>query len=345
MLDAAVSTLPFLSMEGRFNCRPGRRSWRKKLLVSRSVDVSFCMIVRNGAATLSACLRSVVALCDELIVVDTGSDDDSPEIARSFGAKVVHSGWPGDFSAARNVYLEHARCPWVLSLDADEVLGDVDKDGFICALVSHPTTAFLLRIRNYFADGDVPEPTLPSKLHREAPPALGYMATRIVRLFPRVPGMRYRYPVHESLLPAIKRIGISVGQCSIPIHHMGYVNSGKDSHAKVALYRSLGERKIVEFPKFFLGYVELGKVYLYKTELGEAARMFAHAIRLAPRCVEAHYFLALTLLRQGRYLECCQVLRSACRGFPGNSDIRQMVDLLQRQTQVLPTDVSAMEAA
>src|SRR5215813_4274569 len=121
--------------------------------MSRRADVSFCMIVRNGAATLPACLRSVAALCDEFIVVDTGSDDDSPEIARSFGARVIHSRWPGDFSAARNVYLEYARCPWVLSLDADEVLGDVDRDDFIRALGRHPTTAFLLRIRHYFADG------------------------------------------------------------------------------------------------------------------------------------------------------------------------------------------------
>src|SRR5215831_17935615 len=126
-----------------------RRSWRRAL-VSGSADVSFCMIVRNGAATLPACLRSVAALCDEMIVVDTGSDDDSPGIARSFGARVVHTRWPDDFSAARNVYLEHARCPWVLSLDADEVLAHVDKDDFHRALEAHPATAFLLRIRNYF---------------------------------------------------------------------------------------------------------------------------------------------------------------------------------------------------
>lgn len=305
-------------------------------MVSRSAGVSFCMIVRNGAATLSACLRSVAALCDESIVVDTGSDDDSPEIARSFGARVVHTRWLGDFSAARNVYLQHARCRWVLSLDADEVLGEVGKEDFSRALESHPRTAFLFRIRNYFADGDVPEPTLPSKLHRE------YMVTRTVRLFPRVRRMRYCYPVHESLLPAIKRLGIRLGQCAIPIRHMVHGNARKDGHAKAALYRSLGEKKIEESPEYFLGYLELGKVYLHDKELGEAARMFAHATRLAPRCVEAHYFFALTLLRQGRYAECRQLLSSARRRFPGNSDIRQMVDLFRQQTGALPADVSSM---
>jgi len=316
------------------------RRWRKPA-VSGSTDVSFCMIVRNGADTLSACLSSVASLCDELVVVDTGSDDDSPDIANSFGARVVRTRWADDFSAARNVYLEHARCAWVLSLDADEVLGDVANDDFTRALADHPTTAFSFRVRNYFDGRDIPEPTLPSKVHRETPAGLGYVATKTVRLFPRVAGIRYCYPVHESLRPSIKRAGLRVGQCAIPIRHSGYANVTQDYQAKVALYRLLGERKILEFPKYPPGYVELGKIYLHDRELGEAERMFRHAIRLAPRYVEAHYFLALTLLRQERYAECGRFLRSAGRCFPGNSDIRQMVDLRRRETQAPPpTDPS-----
>lgn len=302
--------------------------------MSRSAGVSFCMIVRNGAATLAACLRSVAALCEELIVVDTGSDDDSPDIARSFGARVVHTRWLNDFAAARNVYLEHARCPWVLSLDADEALGGADRDDFIRALAGHPDTAFLFRIRHYFAEGEVPAPTLPSKLHREARPGPGYMVSRIVRLFPRVPGVRYCFPVHESVLPAIRRAGIRVAECAIPIRHTGYLDAGRDSPAKTALYRALGERKIEEFPGYFPGYVELGKVYLHEGRLDEAARMFARALRLAPGCVEAHYFLAWTLRRQERYAECGRLLRGARRRFPRNPDLRQLAALF-RQTQTL----------
>jgi tetratricopeptide (TPR) repeat protein len=239
----------------------------------------------------------------------------------------VHAPWLGDFSAARNVYLDHARCRWVLSLDADEVLGDVEPDGFTRALQRHPATAFLFRIRNYFAAGDVPELTMPSKLHRE------YVLSRTIRLFPRTSALRYCYPVHESLLPAIRRAGVRVEQCSIPIRHTGYVNTRKSGRAKVGVYRSLGEKKIAQFPDYGLGYVELGKVYLHEHELGEASRMFKHAIRLAPRCVEAYYFLALTLLREERYAECGGILRVARRLFPVNSDIRQMAGLCRRRIQ------------
>lgn len=268
-------------------------------------------------------------MCDELIVVDTGSVDDSPAIARSFGASVVHTRWIDDFSAARNVYLEHARCPWVLSLDADETLDEVDKDDFIRALDGHPATAFLFRIRNYFADGEVPEPALPSTVHRESHRGPSYLVTRTVRLFPRVRGMRYCFPVHESLLPAVRRAGVRVKSCGIPIRHVGYARGRTDSQAKAAMYRCLGEKKIAEFPSYYPGYVELGKVYLQGGDLSGAERMFVQAIRLAARCVEAHYFLASTLVRQERYMECDQLLRSARRRFPGNSDIAHIVDRLR----------------
>jgi tetratricopeptide (TPR) repeat protein len=140
-------------------------------------------------------------------------------------------------------------------------------------------------------------------------------------------------------LPAIRRAGLRVGQCAIPIRPTGYVNAKKDARTKLALYRSLGEKKIADFADYYLGYVELGKVYLDEQALGEAARLFAHAIRLAPRCVEAHYFLALTLIRQQRYGDCHQLLKAASRRFRGNSDIRNAVDRLRL------TQAAGVEAA
>lgn len=307
--------------------------------MTRAARVSFCMIVRNGAATLATCLRSVAPLCEEMIVVDTGSDDDSPGIARSFGARVVHVRWPGDFAAARNLYLEHARCPWVLSLDADEALGEVDAHEFLRALAGQARTAFLFRIRHYFEGDSAPALTLPSAVHREGATGARYMVSRIVRLFPRVTGVRYCFPVHESVVPALRTAGVRVAACAVPIRHTGYLSPGRDPHAKSALYRSLGERKIEEFPDHFAGYLELGKVYLHAGELVRAARMFAQAVRLAPRSVDAHYSLALTLQRQERFAECGRLLRAALRRFPFDPDIRAMVARF-RQTRPRPATVS-----
>ncbi len=80
------------------------------------------MIVRNEAERLERCLASVAGFVDEMVVVDTGSDDGTAGIAARCGASVHHLAWPGDFAPARNHALDLVRGDWVLVLDADEWL-------------------------------------------------------------------------------------------------------------------------------------------------------------------------------------------------------------------------------
>jgi glycosyltransferase involved in cell wall biosynthesis len=86
------------------------------------MDLSVCMIVKNEADKLPRCLSSVQGIANEIIVVDTGSTDQTVKIAQSFGAQVYHYSWNNNFSAARNESLRYAQGEWVLVLDADEVL-------------------------------------------------------------------------------------------------------------------------------------------------------------------------------------------------------------------------------
>ena len=82
--------------------------------------LSVIFITLNEAPRLPAALEAV-KWADEIIVVDSGSTDDTVAIAQSYGARVVVTDWPG-FGAQKNRALDLATCPWVLSLDADEVL-------------------------------------------------------------------------------------------------------------------------------------------------------------------------------------------------------------------------------
>jgi glycosyltransferase involved in cell wall biosynthesis len=84
--------------------------------------ISLSMIVRDEAAQLRDCLESVADFVDEMVVLDTGSADDSVAIAEDCGAVVHHLAWPGDFAPARNRALELVSGDWVLVLDADERL-------------------------------------------------------------------------------------------------------------------------------------------------------------------------------------------------------------------------------
>ena len=84
--------------------------------------LSGCMIVKNEAERLSNCLQSLQGAVDEVIVLDTGSTDKTPQIAKQWGAKVYSYQWCDDFAAARNAALQYVTGDWVLVLDADEKL-------------------------------------------------------------------------------------------------------------------------------------------------------------------------------------------------------------------------------
>src|SRR4051812_15611125 len=80
------------------------------------------MIVRDEARCIVRCLESVRDVVDEMVVVDTGSTDDTVSLAEGTGATVYHFAWVDDFAKARNVALTHCTGDWILVLDADEWL-------------------------------------------------------------------------------------------------------------------------------------------------------------------------------------------------------------------------------
>ncbi len=80
------------------------------------------MIARDEAALLAGCLESVAGVVDEIVLVDTGSHDETRDIARRAGAQVLDQPWADDFSAPRNRAIAAATGDWILQLDADERL-------------------------------------------------------------------------------------------------------------------------------------------------------------------------------------------------------------------------------
>jgi glycosyltransferase involved in cell wall biosynthesis len=86
------------------------------------MKLTLCAIALNEETTLPKCLGSVRKVVDEIIVLDTGSNDRTVEVAQSFGAKIYHYQWCNDFSAARNEALKYVTGDWILVLDADETL-------------------------------------------------------------------------------------------------------------------------------------------------------------------------------------------------------------------------------
>lgn len=121
-------------------------------LAGRGVRISACLIVRDEAARIESCLASLVGRVDEIVVVDTGSVDDTMLRTRPFGVVEGRFDWCDDFAAARNHALSLSTGDWVLSIDADERLnGDLRAfaaspvaDGGLIML--EPDRVWLLRL-------------------------------------------------------------------------------------------------------------------------------------------------------------------------------------------------------
>ncbi|MFL0197105.1 glycosyltransferase [Clostridium sp. WILCCON 0269] len=91
---------------------------------SKKSILSLCMIVKNEEKSLKNCLSKVAAFVDEIIIVDTGSTDNTKSIASEFTDKIYDFQWCNDFSKARNYSISKAPGEWILVLDADEVVTD-----------------------------------------------------------------------------------------------------------------------------------------------------------------------------------------------------------------------------
>lgn len=110
--------------------------------------ISACLIVKNEEKFLANCLKSCQKFFDEIVVVDTGSTDDSINIAKKFTDKVFSFKWSNDFSKARNFSKSKASSNWIFHIDADEEIEYFDKKIFNEIIQNNKIIAFFIKINN-----------------------------------------------------------------------------------------------------------------------------------------------------------------------------------------------------
>ncbi|MBN1183730.1 MAG: glycosyltransferase family 2 protein, partial [Bacteroidales bacterium] len=87
---------------------------------NHSVTISVCLIVKDEERFLENCLKNVKDIADEIIIVDTGSTDNTVAIAKKYTDKVYFHTWENSFCKARNQALQYASGDWIFQIDADE---------------------------------------------------------------------------------------------------------------------------------------------------------------------------------------------------------------------------------
>ncbi len=192
------------------------------------------MIVRNEAERLERCLASVAGFVDEMVVVDTGSGDGTPEIAAACGARVHHLDWPGDFAPARNHALDLVSGDWVLVLDADEWLRP-EARAPLRALMEQPRVLLVNLLRQELGAAQSPYSSV-SRLFRRHP-AIRW-------------GRRYHAMVDDSVAALLEQEpDWQVVACPEPaLLHEGYRPELVARHDKAARLRAAMEAELAARP-------------------------------------------------------------------------------------------------
>lgn len=225
-----------------------------------NIKISACTITKNEEKNIARSIESYKNYVDEIIIVDTGSTDNTVEIAKSLGAKVINFKWINDFAAAKNCAIDAATGDWILFLDADEWIKDngaTQIQNVVKKAISEGFDAISLRMLNLEDDGNITE------------------ITSSLRFFVNKPNIRYIRKIHEYLFDSEKqRPLISLKSDEILLNHSGYAAS--ISKTKINRNRELLEKN------YLLGNAEaVDYFYLARENLTinpERARQFLNIL-------------------------------------------------------------------
>lgn len=244
--------------------------------------LSLCMIVQNEAAFLPDCLASVAGLVDEIVVADTGSTDNTVEIATQAGAKVISVPWQEDFAAARNQALAVVTGDWVLVLDADEMLNDRIIPTLKTAIANE--RALVINLMRHEIGS------------RQSPYSL------VSRLFRRHPQLTFSRSYHESIDDSVLDLLANepdwqvLNLAGIAILHKGYTPELLKQRQKSQRAKALLEKALQQTPNDPYLCNKLGALYLSMGDDKEGFKLLKQGLKSntasVPIRFELHYHLA-----------------------------------------------------
>lgn len=192
--------------------------------MKEKIPLSVAIITKNEQDNLRDCLVSV-AFAEQIVVVDSGSTDDTVKIATDFGCNVYLEPWRGGFGAQKQFAVDQCRYPWILVLDADERIPE-ETGSVIARIVSVPNIEFAgysFPRKNYFK----------GKWIKHA----GWWPDRVIRLFRKDMGRMTIATVHEAI-----RVDGKVKALDVPIEHCTESRLSKII-LKIDAYSTLGARE------------------------------------------------------------------------------------------------------
>lgn len=228
------------------------------------IPISVCIITKNEAENLKKCLEALKPYPFEVVVTDTGSEDDSVEVARQYTDRVHEFAWINDFAAARNFCVSRASHNTVLSLDTDEFIRPFDWEALQTAIESHPKGLGTIELLNYFdVDGST-----------------SHQTCRLERLFNRR-YYQFQNPIHEVLVPTGSFSPDSY-DAPVTVDHVGYQGTKEKLKEKAERDMALIRAEIEADPENPYLYFQLGQGYMLMRDHVGALPWFRRAMELHP---------------------------------------------------------------
>lgn len=241
--------------------------------MAHSPTLALVVIARDEARCLARCLESAKPWVDEMVVLDTGSTDDTVAIARACGANVFSMIWPHNFAVARNQSLAHSQSDWNLVMDADEWIAEGAHS--LRAALLEPALGVVCVRSDFVVDG-----------------VAAQEQSWITRLLPR--GVRYHGAVHEQPVSDLPRMRLP-----LVLGHDGYTPAPKA--AKQGRNRQLLERELALRPDDPYLLYQLGKDFEMYGEFARATTSYLAAQRMTqPMDGHAHDLVIRTLHGLGK---------------------------------------------
>ncbi len=275
------------------------------------MSISLCMIVKNESAWIEKSINSAKGLVGQIVVVDTGSSDNTVEIAKRLGAEVYFFEWNDDTSAARNEGIRHAKGDWILVLDADETISSSDFDKIRKLASDAEYDGYALVQRNYTNDTYREDFIWAVNDPYGSMGFAGWVPRLIVRLFRNKPEIRFEGIAHELVEPSIRKSGGKYTAVDIPIHHFKEKKAAEYLKAKPDHYRRIGEKKLAAEPNNPRAWHEMGTVEREAENFAKAKEYFEKAIRLDDKFVEAWQSLGVCYSKLGEIDKAIEAFKKA----------------------------------
>lgn len=211
------------------------------------LPISICVIMKNEEKHMENFLSSIIRYFEgypyELVLVDTGSTDSTIEIARKYTDNIYHFQWIDDFSAARNYSLDCAHNDWVLVLDCDEYIEQLDTTCFQAMADQYPNAVGMLSRKNHYEMNDTDS-----------------VYTDDVERFFNKKLFHYEYIIHEQVRALD---GSDYTRVAIPleVNHCGYTGTFEELCKKAKRNNELLEIMLEENPSDPYLYFQIGQCY------------------------------------------------------------------------------------